>query len=167
MFSGLVGQRRRLAKFLHGALRCRSGQCILVSKRMTASTMKRIVLILLATLSGLAAVRADTLEEKAAMCAGCHGENGIPQEKTTPVIWGQHQGYLYLQLRDYKRGDRKDEVMEPIAQSLERDDMMALAQFFSQKPWPNLQQPRAAADVAAVAQRANVAIGCTGCHQDG
>ena len=41
------------------------------------------------------------------MCGGCHGENGVPQEKTTPVIWGQHLGYLYLQLRDYKRGDRK------------------------------------------------------------
>ena len=49
------------------------------------------------------------------MCGGCHGENGIPQEKTTPVIWGQHQGYLYLQLRDYKRGDRKNDQMSPIA----------------------------------------------------
>ena len=58
--------------------------------------MKRTALALLAALIGLAAARADTLEEKAAMCAGCHGENGVPQEKTTPVIWGQYQGYLYL-----------------------------------------------------------------------
>jgi cytochrome c553 len=108
---------------------------------------------------------AQTLEEKAQMCGGCHGESGVPQEKTTPVIWGQHQGYLYLQLRDYKRGDRKDDQMTPVVELLERDDMMALAEYFSKKKWPRLDQPQAGADVAARAQRANGSIGCTGCHQ--
>jgi cytochrome c553 len=109
--------------------------------------------------------RADTVEEKAQLCAACHGENGIPQQKTMPVIWGQGQGYLYLQLRDYKSGARKNDIMSPIAQTIERDDMMALALYFSQKRWPDLQQPPAPADVAAQAMRANTAIGCTGCHQ--
>jgi cytochrome c553 len=109
--------------------------------------------------------RADTVEEKAQLCAACHGENGIPQQKTMPVIWGQGQGYLYLQLRDYKSGARKNDIMSPIAQTIERDDMMALALYFSQKRWPDLQQPPAPADVAARATRANTAIGCTGCHQ--
>ena len=81
------------------------------------------------------------------MCAGCHGENGVPQEKTTPVIWGQYQGYLYLQLRDYKRGDRKDDQMTPVVDLLERDDMLALAKYFSEKQWPRLGQPAAPADV--------------------
>jgi glucose dehydrogenase len=56
---------------------------------------------------------AQTIEEKAQLCAACHGENGIPQEKTTPVIWGQYQGYLYLELRDYKSGARKNDIMSP------------------------------------------------------
>jgi hypothetical protein len=64
--------------------------------------------------------RANTFEEKAQLCAACHGENGIPPDKSTPVIWGQHQGYLYLQLRDYKRGTRKDDVMSPVVDLLER-----------------------------------------------
>ena len=55
--------------------------------------------------------------------------------------------------------------MSPLAQTLERDDMMALALYFSQKPWPDLQQPPAPADVAKRALAANVSIGCTGCHQ--
>ncbi|MBV9238486.1 MAG: cytochrome C, partial [Xanthobacteraceae bacterium] len=46
---------------------------------------------------------AETIEDKAAVCGSCHGEDGIPPDKTLPVIWGQHQGYLYLQLRDFKR----------------------------------------------------------------
>src|SRR5262249_15688073 len=40
--------------------------------------------------------RAQTIEEKAQACSACHGENGVPQDKATPVIAGQHQGYLYL-----------------------------------------------------------------------
>ena len=108
---------------------------------------------------------AQTIEEKAQICGACHGENGTPQQKTMPVIWGQQQGYLYLQLRDYKSGARKNDIMSPLAQSLERDDMMALALYFSQKPWPDLQQPPASADVAKRSVAANVSIGCTGCHQ--
>jgi len=111
------------------------------------------------------AARAQTIEEKAQLCAACHGENGIPQEKTTPVIWGQYQGYLYLELRDYKTGARKNDIMLALAQTLARDDMMALALYFSQKRWPDLQQPPAPSDVAARATRANASVGCTGCHQ--
>ena len=99
------------------------------------------------------------------MCGGCHGENGVPQEKTSPVIWGQHEGYLYLQLRDYKRGDRRDDQMTPVVDLLERPDMLALAKYFSQKRWPSLGQPAASREVELRAQRANGSIGCTGCHQ--
>src|SRR5262249_35501836 len=109
-----------------------------------------------------AAPRADTLEDQVQLCAGCHGENGVPQEKTTPIIWGQHQGYLYLQLRDFKRGDRKNEQMTAVVENLERSDIMALAEYFSQKRWPDLRQPRASDAVAAKALRANASIGCTG-----
>jgi len=112
----------------------------------------------------LPAARAQTIEEKAQICSACHGANGVPQDKQTPVIAGQHQGYLYLQMRDYKLGTRANEVMAPIAQALERDEMMALAEYFSKQPWPNLRQPPAGAEETAVAQRANVAVGCTGCH---
>src|SRR5262245_20661744 len=119
--------------------------------------------ILLATLQP--AARAQSVEEKAQLCAACHGENGIPQQKGTPIIWGQYQGYLYLELRDYKSGARKNDIMSPLAQSLERDDMMALALYFSQKRWPDLQQPPAPREVAARAVQANTSVGCTGCHQ--
>ena len=121
----------------------------------------------LLTVALAASSRAQTIEDKAQLCAACHGEDGVPQQKTTPVIWGQHLGYTYLQLRDYKSGARKNDIMSPLAQTMERDDMMAFARYFSQKRWPDLQQPPAPPDVTAQAMRANVAIGCTGCHQAG
>ncbi len=129
---------------------------------------RRIVLMVLVATLVMAqplVSRAQTIAERAQLCTACHGDNGIPQQKTTPVIWGQHQGYLYLQLRDYKSGSRKNDIMSPIAQSLERDGMMALAQYFSQQKWPDLRQPRAPEAVTARAVRANIAVGCTGCHQ--
>jgi cytochrome c553 len=110
---------------------------------------------------------AQSIEDKAQACAACHGDAGIPPDKSWPVIWGQHQGYLYLQLRDFKSGARKNDVMGPIAQPMERDDMLALALYFSQKAWPNLRQPRAPETVAAQAVRTNGSVGCTGCHQAG
>ena len=109
---------------------------------------------------------AQDIAEKVEICAGCHGQDGKPIDKTTPVIWGQQLGYLYIQLRDFKRGDRKNEVMQPIASSLERSDMLAIADYFSKKPWPNLSQPPASKETADRALSANRSVGCTGCHLD-
>jgi cytochrome c553 len=115
------------------------------------------------------AVHAQTVEQKAQVCSACHGANGVPtpQSSPVPVIWGQQLGYLFIELRDFKTGARKNDLMSPIAQSLDVADLMPLAQYFSQEPWPNLQQPPAPADVAAQAQRANASIVCTSCHQEG
>jgi cytochrome c553 len=105
------------------------------------------------------------LKEQVELCAACHGENGVPQEKTTPIIWGQTLGYQYLQLRDYKNGERKNEQMGPVVEMLEREDLLALAEYFSKQPWPRTEAPPASPAVAERAARANTAVGCTGCHQ--
>ncbi len=145
-----------------------SGKAV-VACLLHAPNRHAIFAILSAAILGLVpfGAAAQSIEEKTQECAACHGDNGIPADKTWPVIWGQRQGYLYLQLRDFKSGARKSDAMAPIAQALERNDMMAIALYFSQKAWPDLRQPRAAAVVAAQAVRANGSVGCTGCHQAG
>ena len=126
-------------------------------------TARAVLLAGILFMSG-SALAADTVEDKAKICAACHGEQGIPQLKTTPVIWGQNEGYFYLQLRDLKSGARKNELMSPIAATLEKPDMLALAAYFSKLKWPNLQQPQAPQDVATKAQTASSSVGCPGCH---
>jgi cytochrome c553 len=121
----------------------------------------------LALATPLTPATAQTIDQKAQLCSACHGDTGIPQQKTTPVIWGQQLGYLYLELRDYKSGARKNDQMAAVAAGLERDDMMELAQYFSLKPWPNLGQPPAPQPVAAQALRATTSVVCTSCHQEG
>ena len=116
-----------------------------------------------------AAAHAESVEEKAQVCAACHGENGVPVEQSflVPVVWGQQLGYLFFELRDFKSGARKSDLMTPIAQGLEQADLMALAEYFSKKPWPDLQQKPSSAEDAAEAQRVNASVVCTSCHQEG
>jgi cytochrome c553 len=131
----------------------------------------RLTMVLAAGLFALLPLTAgaEGIESKAQICAACHGENGIPTQQASPVpvIWGQQLGYLFIELRDFKTGARKNDLMSPIAQGLDFSDLMPLAQYFSQKAWPNLAQPVAAAGVVAQAQRANAAVVCTSCHQEG
>ena len=110
---------------------------------------------------------AQSIEEKAAVCAGCHGENGKPVSPEIPVLWGQKEGYIYLQLRDLKRGDRKNEIMSGIAAGLEKTDMQELAKYFAEKPWTNLQQKSADAATASQAQKVASSAQCEGCHLSG
>jgi len=124
------------------------------------------VALLLPLAVGTNAFAADPIEAKAKVCTTCHGENGVPQLKTTPVIWGQNAGYMFLQLRDFQSGARKNELMSPIAATLSRDDLLPLAEYFSKLKWPNLAQPEAPQDVAAKAQAAISSVGCIGCHLD-
>ena len=138
-----------------------------VSTESNASRLGLIAVFAAAVTALPCGARAQAIEQRTQLCAACHGDNGIPQQATTPVIWGQQLGYLYLQLRDYKNGTRKNDQMSAVAAVLERDDMLALAQYFSQKPWPNLQQKPAPESVTTRALVANKSIGCTGCHQDG
>ena len=140
--------------------------------RRPLTTLSLACLTAFAVLLPLAAPAQDAppptpqqVAEKAQVCTACHGENGVPIDTNTPITWGQQAGYIYLQLRDFKSGARKSDIMGPVAETLERADMMALAEYFSKKQWPLLGQPPASADVSDKAARVNNSIGCTGCHQ--
>ena len=104
------------------------------------------------------------IASKAAVCSACHGAAGVPALASAPVLWGQNDGYIYLELKDYKNKVRANPLMNGIAADMTRDEMFALAKYFSEKPWPSLNQPSAPADTAKVALVSNSSIGCTGCH---
>ena len=50
---------------------------------------------------------------------------------------------LYLQLRDFEKGERKSELMSPIAHAVVKDDALDLAKYFAAKEWPRTNAPRA------------------------
>ncbi len=75
---------------------------------------------------------------KAAVCAACHGQGGNPASPRYPTLAGQTSRYLYLELKDFNEGRRSDPEMTPVAKELSREEMLALAEYFSaQKPAPS------------------------------
>ena len=108
----------------------------------------------------------DGTEEIAATCVACHGEDGQPISAEIPIIFGQQEGYLCFQIRDFKTGARKSEVMSPLVADLTKDQMKALAAYFAAKTWPRLMQS-ATPEQKAAALQADTAAGCTGCHLEG
>ena len=77
--------------------------------------MMRIALAAVLLACPIAGV-AGPIEDKALVCAGCHGLSGLPKDKSIPILWGQNAAYLYLQLRDFEKGERANDPMSPIAQ---------------------------------------------------
>jgi cytochrome c553 len=73
--------------------------------------------VLILWLLFLPSVQAVELTEKIEICAGCHGDNGLPAQKDIPIISGQEYYYLYVQLKDYKAGRRDAAVAQSAATS--------------------------------------------------
>jgi cytochrome c553 len=123
-------------------------------------------IVVAALLSAATTVWADAIADKASLCSACHGEKGLPAEPAIPIIWGQTEGYLYLELRDFQKGHRKDDRMTPIAQTLSKEDALALAAYFAAKPWPKTGAPDASKADAATAMTAINSVVCTSCHRE-
>jgi cytochrome c553 len=80
-----------------------------------------------------AAFAADAAAGKLAAraCAVCHGAIGISAVPDAPNLAAQPQMYLSSQLRAFRSGGRRHEVMNVIAKPLSDDDIDNLAAWFS------------------------------------
>lgn len=72
--------------------------------------------------------------KKAQVCAACHGADGNSIAGNFPNLAGQTWRYLYIQLKDFKEGRRKDPVMSPMAAPLTRQEMINISNFYAAQP---------------------------------
>ena len=103
------------------------------------------------------------------LCAACHGADGNSPIPANPSLAGQHSGYIYKQLTDYKAGRRKNPVMNGIVANLSDDDMRNLAAYFAaQKPKPGAAKDRALLLAGQRLYRGGQSDtgvpACSGCH---
>ena len=68
--------------------------------------------------------------EKAVACAACHGPQGLSVAPDAPNLAGQPELYLAAQLKAYRDGTRKHEVMSLMAKPLSDADIEDLAAWF-------------------------------------
>ena len=89
---------------------------------------------LLAGLAPAAAQDAEAVRARTQVCAACHGADGNAVSADFPSLAGQTWRYLYIQLRDYQEGRRSNPLMSPMAASLSREDMIAIANYYAAQP---------------------------------
>ena len=70
-------------------------------------------------------------KSKSAVCAACHGANGISMIPNYPNLSGQKEQYLVDSLKAYRDGTRKNMIMAPMASNLTDDDIKNLAAYYA------------------------------------
>lgn len=100
-------------------------------------------------------------------CVACHGKNGVSVIPQNPILAGQHLYYLYTQLRDFKSGSRENAVMRTITQTLEKEDMLLIAEYFSEQKWPQNRLPAVTKKEAAQGKSIVNQGQCVQCHLGG
>lgn len=122
----------------------------------------------------LAAPAAPSLSPRVAeilttRCAMCHGAGGESASAIYPRLAEQHPDYLVKQLKDFRDGRRKSDIMSGMVKDLLDTDIVSLAAFFASKK-AGARQP-GDADLAGVGkyiyERGNRYSGiaaCSSCH---
>src|SRR6476661_2343045 len=100
-------------------------------RQFISHAISAVALLALGSLPTSAADNA-AIKEKASVCAGCHGENGVSQTENIPSLAGQPDQFLQWQLVFFRAGSRKNEQMQPIVEQLTNEDIRNLGAYFSQ-----------------------------------
>ena len=136
------------------------------------SVLKRKVLAVLVLGFGLtnAAVAEDAKTIAITICAGCHGDDGNSLVPMFPKIAGLQETYIVKQLRDFKEGRRKSDIMAPIVAALKPQDFLALGTHFSgQTMKAGEVDDKKLADVGKLiffdGNEESGVPACVGCHQ--
>jgi cytochrome c553 len=101
-------------------------------------------------------------KEAAAACAGCHGEAGVSATPGMPSLVGLEPKYFVAAMNAYKTGQRKHDMMSPLAGAVSAETVNDLALYYALQKPAKAQTP-AAGDAAAGKA---AAAPCAGCHGD-
>jgi len=69
--------------------------------------------------------------QKAQLCQGCHGLDGLAKVPGAPHLAGQDEVYFVKALGDYKSGARKNEAMSVVIEQITPADYADLAAYYA------------------------------------
>jgi cytochrome c553 len=126
------------------------------------------MLLVVALVCGSPAHAADLAagKEKAELCAGCHGENGISQTENVPSLAGQPDQFIQWQLVFFRSGARKNELMQPVVEQINNEDIRNLGAYFASLTPPKAPQPDDNPDLSQKGAQAATGRRCASCHTD-
>ncbi len=130
--------------------------------------IKIIAALLLIAYGGSPALTADldAGKAKAEICAACHGDGGISQTENIPSLAGQPDAFIQWQLVFFRAGTRKNELMQPIVEELNNDDIRNLGAYFASLTPPQAAKPDDDPNLSAKGAQAAAGRRCASCHTD-
>jgi cytochrome c553 len=138
-----------------------------MSQGFMLKIIARSALLLFASFSGVSAAEAQAIEQKTAACKACHVTGTMQSTSVIPNIWGQSEGYVYIQLRDFKSGARnapEDAAMRALVAAMSDADMLEIARYASNQPWPKVEPTSTDTALLKKGAYATAMVDCGGCH---
>jgi cytochrome c553 len=138
-----------------------------MSQKSMLKSIARSALLLLAGFAGASVAQAQAIEQKVAVCKACHLTGTLQSTSVIPNIWGQSEGYIYIQLRDFKSAARnapEDAAMRGFVATMSDADMLKIAKYASTQPWPKVEPISTDAALLKKGAYATALGGCVGCH---
>ena len=138
-----------------------------MSQKVMLKIAARSALLLLAGFAGVSAAEVQAIEQKVAVCKACHLTGTLQSTSVIPTIWGQSEGYVFLQLRDFKSGARnapEDAAMRGFVATMSDADMLEIAKYASTQPWPKVEPISTDTALLKKGAYATAVVGCGGCH---
>ena len=125
-----------------------------------------IVLFMLAAWSVHGAGDPVSGKEKAAVCFGCHGEDGNSANPRYPKLSGQLAGYIVKQTLDFKNGRRRDDIMSAMINIIPQPtDMEDVGAYFASQEV--MQGDGKSDETVARGKELFIVERCTFCHGEG
>lgn len=120
---------------------------MILNTMMKKSLCGTVIILVSLVFNGsvLAAGNAEAGQAKAAVCAACHGVEGISEISVNPNLAGQVPGYIAAQLAAFKSGERTNAIMAAQSAVLTEEDMADLDAFYAALE-PNLTMQLTDAD---------------------
>jgi cytochrome c553 len=92
-----------------------------------------VALAVLPLIAGTPAAAGDVAagRRKAIACQTCHGLDGLSKLPEAPHLAGQPERYLVKSLDEYRKGERKHEMMTLVVKDLSDQDVADLAAYYA------------------------------------
>jgi len=138
-----------------------------ISEMLMLKVFACSALLLIAGFAGVSAAQAQAIEQKVAVCEACHLTGTLQSTSVIPNIWGQSEGYIYIQLRDFKSGARnapEDAAMRGFVATMSDADMLEMAKYASAQPWPKVGPISTDAALLKKGAYATAMVACGGYH---
>jgi cytochrome c553 len=93
------------------------------------------LILMLGLLSGSASadgdIKAGALKIRTLQCQSCHGKDGLSKLPGAPNLAGQGQDYMIAALDAYRSGERKNDIMNTIAQPLKDAEIADVTAYYA------------------------------------